>query len=91
MRSYQSFLLGAALILAGLVIVVVGGISHWIGVLMGLSGLAYVAQGWVIGAEGFSAANAVPTPSGIVLTVLWSVWLFIFAWRLKEEQAHPPS
>ena len=72
MRSYQSFLLGAALILAGLVIVLARGISRGIGILMGLSGLAYVAQGWVIGAEGFSAANAVPTLSGIVLTVVWT-------------------
>ena len=84
MRSYQSFVLGAALILAGLVMLV-RGISRGIGVLMGLSGLAYVAQGWVIGAEGFSAANAVPTLSGIVLTGVWSVWLLILAWRMKEE------
>ena len=86
MRSYQSFVLGAALILAGLVIVLTGRISRGIGILMGLSGLAYVAQGWVIGTEGFSDANAVPTLSGIALTVVWSVWFLISAWRMKDEQ-----
>lgn len=91
MRSYQSFVLGAALILAGLVIVLARGIPRGIGVLMGLSGLAYVAQGWVIGAEGFSAANTVPTLSGIVLTAVWSVWLLIFAWRMRQEQPRPPT
>jgi hypothetical protein len=58
---------------------------------MGLSGLAYVAQGWVIGAEGFSAANTVPTLSGIVLTAVWSVWLLIFAWRMRQEQPRRPT
>ncbi|HET9349579.1 MAG TPA: hypothetical protein VFO13_10600 [Arthrobacter sp.] len=91
MRSYQSFVLGAALILAGLVIVLARGIPRGIGVLMGLSGLAYVAQGWVIGAEGFSAANTVPTLSGIVLTAVWSVWLLIFAWRMRQEQPRRPT
>jgi hypothetical protein len=50
---------------------------------MGLSGLAYLAQGWVIGAEGFSAANTIPTLSGIILIVAWSVWLFVGAWRTE--------
>jgi hypothetical protein len=83
MRSYQSFLLGAALVLFGIVIVATRRVSRVVGYLMALSGLAYLVQGWIIGAEGFSAANAVPTLSGIVLTVVWSVWLLISAWRMK--------
>ena len=57
MRSYQSFVLGAALILTGAVVVAARRVSRVIGYLMALSGLAYLAQGWIIGAEGFSPAN----------------------------------
>ena len=85
MRSYHGFLFGSALIISGVVILATGRISRTIGILMGLSGVAYLVQGWIIGAEGFAAANAVPTLFGIVLTVVWTVWLLISAWRLKER------
>lgn len=39
----------------------------------------YLAQGWIIGAEGFSPANSLPTLSGIVLILVWSVWLLVSA------------
>jgi hypothetical protein len=83
MRSYQSFLLGAALVLFGIVIVATRRVSRIVGCLMALSGLAYIVQGWIIGVEGFSAANAVPTLSGIVLIAVWTIWLLISAWRMK--------
>ncbi len=54
---------------------------------MGLSGLAYLAQGWVIGAEGFSDANSAPTLIGIVATLTWSIWLLISAWRMRQAVA----
>ena len=84
MRSYQSFVLGAALVLTGAVVVGAGRVSRLIGYLMALSGLAYLAQGWIIGAEGFSSANAIPTLAGIVLILVWSVWLLVSAWFGKD-------
>jgi hypothetical protein len=54
---------------------------------MALSGLAYVAQGWIIGAEGFSSANAIPTLAGIVLILVWSGWLLVSAWFGKDAPA----
>jgi len=84
MRSYQSFVLGAALILTGAVVVGARRISRLIGYVMALSGLAYLAQGWIIGAEGFSPANTIPTLSGIVLILVWSVWLMVSAWLGKD-------
>ncbi|AXJ08592.1 DUF4386 family protein [Arthrobacter sp. PM3] len=80
MRSYQSFLLGAALVLAGAVVVSARRVSRPIGYLMALSGLAYLAQGWIIGTEGFTPANTIPTLAGIVLILAWSVWLLLSAW-----------
>jgi hypothetical protein len=83
-RSYQSVVLGVALILFGIVIAATRSVHALIGYLMGLSGLAYVIQGWVIGAEGFSPANALPTLAGIVLILAWTIWLLVAAWRLKD-------
>ncbi|WP_254678685.1 hypothetical protein [Arthrobacter sp. 24S4-2] len=51
---------------------------------MALSGVAYIAQGWVIGVEGFSASNSLPTLLGIVLILAWTVWLMVAAWRSKR-------
>ena len=87
MRSYQSFVLGAALILTGAVVVGARRVSRLIGYLMVLSGLAYLAQGWVVGAEGFSPANTIPILAGIVLILVWSVWLLVSAWFGKDAPA----
>jgi hypothetical protein len=54
---------------------------------MGLSGVAYLIQGWVIGTSGFSAANQAPTLLGIILVALWSVWLFVTSLRLKANRS----
>lgn len=51
------------------------------GYLMGLSGTAYLAQGWIIGAQGFAASNALPTLAGIVLTLVWTLWLLASSLR----------
>lgn len=83
-RSYQSAVLGIALMLFGTVIAATRSVHALIGYLMGLSGLPYVLQGWVIGAEGFSPANALPTLAGIVLILAWTIWLLAAAWRLKD-------
>ncbi|MEV7135165.1 hypothetical protein AB0N24_20035 [Arthrobacter sp. NPDC093128] len=82
-RSYQSFVLGAALLLFGAAIAATRRVSRFIGYLMALSGVAYLAQGWVIGTEGFSASNALPTLGGIVLMLAWTGWLLVVAWRGK--------
>ena len=80
-RSYHSYLLGASFLLYGAVVARTVVVPRPIGYVMGLSGLAYIAQGWVIGSEGFSPTNAVPTLAGIVLVLTWSVWLLAKAWR----------
>jgi hypothetical protein len=90
LRSYQSFLLGVGLILFGTVIAVTARVPRLIGYLMGLSGLAYLAQSWILGAQGFSAANTVPTLAGIVLILAWTVWLLIRAWRRKDGLGKSP-
>jgi hypothetical protein len=82
-RSYHSFVFGLALILFGAAIAATGRISRPIGYLMALSGLCYLAQGWIIGSSGFSSANQIPTLLGIGLILGWTVWLLVVALRIK--------
>jgi hypothetical protein len=88
-RSYQSFMLGLSFVLFAIAIVWTARTPRPIGYLMGLSGLAYVVQGWVLGSEGFSATNSAPTLLGIILVLAWSIWLLIVAWRMKEPAETP--
>jgi hypothetical protein len=90
-RSYQSFMLGLAFVLFAIVIVWTARIPRPIGYLMGLSGLAYIGQGWVIGSEGFSATNTVPTLLAILTVFAWSLWLLIIAWGTKESLVAAPA
>jgi hypothetical protein len=82
-RSYHSYVFGLALILFGAVIAITGRVSRLIGYLMALSGLCYLAQGWIIGSSGFSSANQIPTLLGIALILVWTVWLLIAALRIE--------
>jgi len=48
---------------------------------MGLSGLGYLVQGWIVSDEGFSTTNSIPTLLTIVLFLAWSAWLLISVLR----------
>lgn len=56
-RSYQSYMLGLALVLLGSALALSARLPRAVGYLMGLSGLAYIVQGWVLGSEGFADTN----------------------------------
>jgi hypothetical protein len=91
-RSYQSYVFGLSLILFGWAIAVVAGRApRPVGYLMALSGLCYLAQGWIIGTSGFSPPNQIPTLLGIVLVVVWSVWLLVAALRTKAQDPGKPQ
>jgi hypothetical protein len=90
--SYQTFMLGLVLVLLAIVIVWTARVPRPIGYLMGLSGLAFIVLGWVVGTEGFrgTPTHAVPTDAGYGFLFVLSVWLLIVAWRRKESvQASP--
>ena len=84
-RSYQSFMLGLALILFATMIVWTARAPRPIGYLMGLSGLAYFVQGWVLGSEGFSPANQAPTVLAVILVLAWSIWFVVISWKEPVE------
>lgn len=86
-RSYQDIMLGLAIILLG--IMVIGSVLRPIGYLMGLSGVAYLVQGWVLSNEGFSPTHTLTIIIAEVLTLLWIIWLLVAAWRIKEPASIP--
>jgi hypothetical protein len=89
-KSYWSFMQGLALVLFALVIVWTARVPRPIGYLMGLSGLAFFVDGWLLGSEGFSATETVPDLIWQISLVVWIIWLLIVAWRRKASfQAAP--
>jgi hypothetical protein len=81
--SYQDIMLGLALVLFAIVIVCTARVPRPIGSLLGLSGLAYLVQGWLIGTTGFTPATTVPTDVGYTLLVASMIWVLIVAWRMR--------
>jgi hypothetical protein len=51
---------------------------------MGLSGLAYLVQGWVVGSEGFSGTHTILILVAWALTLAWMIWLVVVAWRMRD-------
>jgi hypothetical protein len=86
--SYQLTMLGITLILVAAQIVVTVRIPRPIGVVMALSGFAYIVQGIVVGAEGFSSNLAIPGLLALVLDLAWMIWLVIIAWQ-KPHTVRP--
>jgi hypothetical protein len=88
MRSYQAFTLGLALLLFA----VAAGRTAWIprpiALLIGLSGLAFLWQGWVVGAEGFSPLMSNAIVLAEALDVVWMIWLLVVAWRMQDSDPH---
>lgn len=87
MRSYQSFALGLAVLLFAAAILRTAWVPKPIAILMGLAGLTYLAQGWVVGVEGFSATLSNAIVLAYALDVVWMVWLLVVAVRMKGEPA----
>jgi hypothetical protein len=87
LRSYHGYSLGIALLLVAAAVARVVWISRPITVLMALTGLAYLAQGWLVGVEGFSPAVSIAIVLAWVLSLVWMIWLAIVAWRTPAAES----
>ena len=90
-RSYQDFALGLALLLFAAAVARTREVPRPIAALMGLAGLAYLVQGWVVGAEGFPRTETIPIVAAYVLDVGWMVWLVVVAWRMRDPEVPSPG
>ncbi len=93
MRSYVGFTTGLTLVLFAVVIVSTRRISRPIGYIMGLSGLVYAAHGygWGTGYTAISAHFFVNPLYFHFLIAVWSIWLLVSAWRMKEAVQAAPA
>jgi hypothetical protein len=80
-RSYQDFTLGFALLLFAAAVVRTAWIPRPIAYLMGLSGLTYLVQGWVVGSEGFTPMHSAAIVLAWVVSLVWMIWLVVVAWH----------
>jgi len=90
MRSYVDFTTGLTLVLFAIVIASTAKIPRPI---MGLSGLAYIAQGYGYGTGYTSLSDhfVLNSANYQFLIFVWAIWLLVSALRMKEEsvQAAP--
>jgi hypothetical protein len=84
-RSYFDFALGLALLLFAAAVVRTAGLARPIAYLMGLSGLAYLVQGWVVGTDGFSGTHTILILLAWVLSLAWMIWLLVVARRMQDS------
>src|SRR5437763_1762386 len=85
MRSYHDFALGLALLLFAAAVVRTAWVPRPIAYLMGLTGLAYLVQGWVVGSEGFSQTESIVIVLAWVLDLGWMIWLVVVACRMQAS------
>ena len=78
--SYQDVMTGLALVLFAIAIIWTARLTRRIGYQLGLSGLADLTLGWLIGTTGFTSAATVPT----TLPVAAMIWA-------KSAGFFPPS
>jgi hypothetical protein len=88
MRSYYDFALGLALLLYATAVLWTPWVPRPIAYLMGLSGLTYLVQGWVVGSEGFSQSQSITIVLAWVLSLAWMIWLVVVAWRMDDSEPH---
>ena len=90
-RSYQNVALGLALLLFAAAVMRTAWLPRPLAHLMGLSGLTYLVQGWVVGSAGFSQTETIAIVLAFVLDVAWMIWLVVVAWRIQDSQAPSPG
>jgi hypothetical protein len=90
-RSYHDYALGLALMLLAAAVLRRTGVPQAIAYLMGLSGMAYLVQGWVVGAEGFSGTHTAMILLAWALGLVWMIWLVVLAWRMPNSQGRQAS
>lgn len=84
MRSYHDFALGVALAIGAAAMA--RAVAWPFGVLVAASALAYFAQGWVAGSEGFSQAQSLGIVLGWAFSLVWMTALLVVAFRSTPAQ-----
>jgi hypothetical protein len=89
--GYADMLMGLTLVLLGIAIVGSARISWLVGVLMGLSGLGFIAKGWVLSTVGFAPIGAAPSTAAQILMGAVTLGLLMVAWRKNAKIMKNPQ
>ena len=89
LRSYQDIAMGLALLLITAAVVRAAWLPRVLGYLIGLSGIAYLIQGWVVGVKGFSSSESILIVLAWALTLAWVIWLMVVVRRAQTETLPP--
>jgi hypothetical protein len=89
-RSYQNFALGLALLLLAAAVARTAYLPRPVAYLMGISGLTYLAQGWVAGTDGFTRTHDMLIVLAWVLNLAWMIWLAVAARRAHDLEPASP-
>lgn len=87
--SYHAYVLGLSLLLfaSAAASVQAGTISRVIPFLIGLTGIAYIAKGWVGGTDGFNGTHSLLIVLSWVFSLVWMIWLLVVASRMQDSDA----
>ncbi len=97
-RSFSDYLTGLSLVLFATVITLTARISRPVGYIMGLTGLGFIARGYTYGLTITTAVYSNPPSINEALTIfvidlsllVWTIWLLISAYRMKQPIARTP-
>ena len=91
LRGYQAFIMGLAMLLFAVAVMRTTWVPRPIAYLMGLTGLTYLVQGWVVGSEGFSQTMSNAIVLAEALGAAWMIWLVVIAWRRQDSESPSPG
>ncbi len=86
-RSYHDYAFGLALILFAAAVLATVMVPRATAYPLGLSGITYLAQGWVVGTQGFSSTHTILILVAWVLSLVWMSLLVVVAWRTQSSKA----
>jgi hypothetical protein len=90
--SYHAYTVGLSLLLLGGAATTVRAatLPRAVPYLVVVTGIVYLAEGWVAGSQGFNGAHSILIIASWVLSLVWMGWLTVTTWRTPDTTA-PPS
>jgi hypothetical protein len=89
-RSYHDYALGLTLLLFAVATARTAWVPRPPAYLMGPTGITYLLQGWVAGAQGFSPTQSILIVLAWLLSLVWMIWLSVDAWRMRSAETRSP-
>lgn len=90
MISYQGFAFGLTLAVLAVLIVWTAQVPRPVGYVLGITGAAYLALGWIVGVAGLAPQGVIPSYVAEIAPLVVSLYLLITAWRMRSREIRDP-